>query len=165
MKDSDDVSRLFAMFGEKKSDSYREVYEEDQNRATFERWPIFKRIQVETGLGPDVAPSPRASRSEQSDVSSSNSVVGELRGAPRETQADSRPLESVVTPKPFTIADTPEPEAPVPPVSVQDGGNLHSLFKRLQGPGPQAVPAPAPATKPEQPAGSIRSLFNRLSRP
>ncbi|WP_397474269.1 hypothetical protein [Pusillimonas sp.] len=152
MKESEDVTKLFAMFGEKKADQYYEVYEADQNRATHDRWPVFQRIRF--GSEQDgTAPEPFVSAPARS-----NAMAALAGVARRHSPAD---VERAPTAAPES-----RPAAPVP-APAEGGGNLHTLFKRLEGSAQEPVEAPAaaPVAQPEQSSGSIRSLFNRLSRP
>lgn len=47
MKESEDVSKLFAMLGKEKPSEYREIYKADQQQATSERWPLFHAIKLD----------------------------------------------------------------------------------------------------------------------
>lgn len=119
MKNSEDVSKLFAMFGEKDASRYHEIYDADQDNATSDRWPVFQKIRLDPQ-------EPKA-------------------------QSDINRVQPAVT-------STPEKK-------VEDTA-LQSLFRRLEKTDETPVDIderPDPTT--EKPADSIRSLFDRLSRP
>ena len=118
MKKSEDVSKLFAMFGEKDASRYREIYEADQNNATLDRWPVFQKVQLDP---------PQAKVQSASNPAQPASV-----GMPKEKGEDTA---------------------------------LQSLFRRLERTDdtpPDNDEQPDSTT--EEPAESIRSLFDRLSR-
>lgn len=173
MKESEDVTKLFAMFGEKKADQYHEVYEADQNRATHDRWPVFQRIRFGSDPG-GTPPEPFVS------ARARGSALAALAGAAhRQSPADTGHAPTaapeahslVSEPRPLAPETRPlssETRAPAPVTAPgQGGGSLHTLFKRLEDAtqAPAEAPAAAPVAEPEQSSGSIRSLFNRLSRP
>lgn len=155
MKQSEDVSKLFAMFGEEKADQYREVYEADQNRATLERWPMFQRIRVGAELPETRAQRPTPAVPPQQPVEDIAS-----RPAPAQQAAPTISRALFVQPQ----VSEPAP-AHVPP--AQEATSLSALFRRLEGaPAPAAPQSPIASalSKPASANGSIRSLFNRLNR-
>lgn len=163
MKESDDIGKLFALFDGSKAKQYREVHETDQQRETVERWPLFKRVQVgtqshaatsssEPAARPS-APAPLSSPERSMAAGQSGPVSSPIADAGHAGQAS---------------ADAPAGAAPasIPVPADSASGDLKSLFRRLEGPvAPPAAAEPPAVDRPEQPSGSIRSLFDRLRRP
>jgi|GEM_PF-3191542 len=190
MNKSEDVSRLFAMLGEKNIDQYQEIHEKEQTMATQERWPVFQHIkvaaeQVAASQEPVVHSSPVSAThsplASRTDAQAAPPAENPLQPAPVAKPIQPAPAPTVTTPtapKPvaprpflkFTKPETPPPEQVAPrhePPAKPD--NLGALFKRLEKKPEPVVPAPVPEPQATHvadpaPAQSIRSLFNRLNR-
>jgi len=165
MKESDDIGKLFALFDGSKAKQYREVHETDQQRETVERWPLFKRVQVGAQAHAAASSSEPAARpSASAPLSSPARSTAAGQGRPFSSPAadagrDAQPSPSVGTPSGAAPDSVPAPAGGA-------SGDLKSLFRRLEGPAaPPASAEPPAVDRPEQPAGSIRSLFDRLRRP
>ncbi len=163
MKESDDIGKLFALFDGSKAKQYREVHETDQQRETVERWPLFKRVQVGAQAHAAASTSEPAARpSAPAPLPSPERSTAAGQGGPFSSPAADAGQDGQ------SLADAPSGAAPdsVPTPAGSGSGDLKSLFRRLEGPvAPPASAAPPAADRPEQPSGSIRSLFDRLRRP
>ncbi|AWB34835.1 BcsR/BcsP family cellulose biosynthesis protein [Orrella marina] len=174
MSKSEDVTKLFAMFGEKNTDQYQEIYETEQNRATRERWPVFQRIHVQSDAPEPVtpvtsrAPLPRpfSSVPQSSTAATSSAAPKPLFPVASAEYRDTAPATQFAPPSHARV----EPPAVAQSQSAHEtSGDLRALFQRLEGrraplaSHPEQPVTPPPAAAPE-PAGSIRSLFSRLSR-
>lgn len=128
MKVSEDVSKLFAMFGTEKASDYREVYEADQRQATFERWPVFQAIklgpppesiQVARPTRPSTAtpktPSPGSGAPSEAGATSLQSLFKRLE------KTEVNPPRAAIAPLKAEADPMPEPEP----------STISSLFKRL----------------------------------
>jgi hypothetical protein len=154
MNKSEDVSKLFAMFGEKNTSQYQEIYESEQNRATRQKWPIFQHIHVDVD-----SPEQAIATPVKAVTPASKPLFNAFRAGHKE---DATSTASHVDPAQFV----PVSKFGSQQTDIKHSGNLQSLFKRLDR--QEEVPAkkmtidstPADQSKPS----AIRSLFSRLNR-
>ena len=154
MKKSEDVSKLFAMFGEKNTDQYQEINESEQNRATRQRWPIFQHIHVEVENPEQAVTTPTKAA-----TSASKPLFNPFRASQKENTTSS---SSHVDPVEFV----PVFKLGSPQTDTKHSGNLQSLFKRLdrhEEPPTKEMTIDSTSAEQSNPS-AIRSLFSRLSR-
>lgn len=154
MNKSADVSKLFAMFGEKNTDQYQEIYESEQNRAARQRWPIFQHIHVDVDSPEQAVTTPIKAA-----TPASKPLFNAFRASHKEdaTSASSH-VESAQLVPIFKLGSQHS--------DTKHSGNLQSLFKRLdrhEEPPAKAMTIESTPADQSNPS-AIRSLFSRLSR-
>lgn len=187
MSKSEDVTKLFAMFGEKNTDQYQEIYESEQNRATRERWPVFQRIHVDADAHESVptpsstakTPLPRPFAPVDRHPANPPSMVAQKGSTPTAVAKSQQPAVQAQDAPASTPGSAAMPRdrmlssarSPTPSERLQEtSGNLRALFQRLEKKAQPTAPAQPETSQlesiaaPEPPKGSIRSLFSRLSR-
>lgn len=164
MNRSEDVSKLFAMFGEGSTDQYQEIYESEQNRAAKEKWPIFQHVNV----GVETS-KPVEKTTNKASAPAPKPLFSLLRTAPEDTHLNTQSDSISPTPSSTSQYDSvplvPASNSGSQPTETKHSGSLGSLFKRLDQQNESTTEPPiedrVAANKPNPSA--IRSLFSRLS--
>lgn len=145
MKQSNDVTKLFALFDAASADQYREVNSDEEQHKVRERWPLFKRNPL----------------SNQPTFPLEPSVVdqGPTVQCASKTHESS---QAKTAPKPAEMLSASSKPASIAEASSE--GDLRTLFDRLARPEKDSVvspPEPADDSAPVA-APSMKTLFSRL---
>lgn len=163
MKESNDISGLFAFFNQKQEGKYQEINKSHSLDAARERWPIFKEVSLSSRThthrdreAPVQVESPRNSGAPRLEIaipkaaeSSPVPARGPLFSNRRETLRVDAPREDKAR------INTPSSNTPAL-------GTLFGRISRQAGSSPLFSQPVKPQAQSESAPRSMQSLFNRL---
>lgn len=182
MKNAEDVTKLFTLFGQENSGKYQEIHKTEQTNAARERWPVFQRVHIDADANVEPAraagtvtrPGPRPVHIDPpANTALESPAVQSTQTTIAGTETQQAPLVRIMSffkqqPAPGSVEERDDAVHAAPASSPDKSNSLKELFKRLEKsdemPAIELSPVSSPG-EPERPARSIRSLFSRISRP